>query len=193
MSDTFEVIDRLEPAIQFLPAGDTFELQFLPAAGPIEARVGWVRDVDPPAHEPEVGDPFPFNVTFDIRLLRPGSNSPVELQVSGNPLRDRLDPPTYSVPAAQAGRSFRCQFTNTSLFTLRFRPSVQFVSEVLPLQRTAIPLRLLNHGLSQLVRALDLRIHLDGERSFVDFSDEFKRLTKSPSAHRTLPYRSPRT
>src|SRR5262245_44474537 len=177
---TISIPETLSPPIQFLSDGDSFELEFTPKAGAISADVGWVRMVDPPElDEPELGGLVTTiqHVKFSIHLYRSGSTQPVaQKTVEGNPLRDDLPALTFSVPEAQAGVAWRCRFTSMAGH-VRFRPRLTFVKEILDLKQTAIPLRVLNHGLSQVLKALDLKIHLDKDRSYVDFSDELKRLT----------------
>jgi phospholipase C len=179
MNGTINIMETVTSPIQYLPVGDSFELQFAPLAGAITADVGWVRNVDAPPVEEEPGVDFEptENVRFRVRLFRPGSNRPAaQKTVAGNALRD-LPNLNYQVPADQAGGTWHCGFTNDGEWDVRFRPRVTFVKQILELKQTAIPVRVLNHGLSQLLKALDLRIHLDKDRSYVDFSDGLKRLT----------------
>src|SRR5262245_55299089 len=178
MNGTVDITKVLNPPITYLSVGDSFDLDFTPFAGAITADVGWVRNVDvaQPEPEPGVDIDFPERIKFLVELFRSGSNEAVASKsIAGDARRD-LPNLNHRVQPDATGRIWRCRFTNQGVWDVRFRPRVTFVEQILELEQTALPVRVLNHGLSQLVRALELKIHLDRNGSYVDFSEEFKRL-----------------
>jgi phosphoesterase family protein len=188
VTDTFTLFDTLRPGTQFLPSGDHFEVRFTPQAGLVTAGFGTVTSTQPREEDPERGELLTVRVSLRIQLIRPRPN-PIarEHRQSGNVLLSHdFRPLTYNVTAEEAGGTWTCRFTNEGEFAVRLRPTIEFASAVHPVQHTAIPLRALNHGLAQVVRALALRIRLDGERSFVDFSDDFERLSGGAARRRDL-------
>ena len=81
------------------------------------------------------------------------------------------------VPPEQAEQEWRCSFMLTPASGVReanCRGTVGFNDTWHRVFTTLVPMRVLNHAARSAIDALGLMIHLDGQSSFIDFSEELK-------------------
>jgi phospholipase C/pimeloyl-ACP methyl ester carboxylesterase len=169
--------------VRHLRPADAADLRFIPTEGEIEVSV-FAAEVDladptgkidpnPQDSGDGVGVSQPQDVTVGVSLSAPGAGVVASGQFRS---RDAIENPggpvlRRTVPAAQAGKEWRCRFTNRSEEDVRCSGSVAFVGQVL---RTDIPLEVLNHGLRQLIAAVGLRVRLDGKKAEIGVSEELE-------------------
>ncbi|HET6834428.1 MAG TPA: alkaline phosphatase family protein [Acidimicrobiales bacterium] len=174
-------------AVRHLRPADAADLRFIPTEGEIEVSVF--------AAEVDLGDPTgkidpnpedggdglgvsqPQNVVVDVSLSAPGAGAVASGEFRS---RDAINMPggpvlRHTVPPAQAGKEWRCRFTNRSKEDIVCAATVSFVGQVL---RTDIPLEVLNHGLRQLIAAVGLRVRLDGKKAEIGVSEELEAFAK---------------
>ncbi len=170
----------------FLRPADRTELPFSPAAGLIEfTMVAFEQGLDDPPGktlpgEDGIDEPLPVDqdVRVDVELLGPGSGRPVvstEFRSTAVPLAEVDTEPvvTHVVGAGEADRTWRLRLTNRGDSDIRCFGTVRFAGERL---RSDLPLRVLNHGLRQVIVALGLQVKIDGRTARITVSEQLARL-----------------
>jgi hypothetical protein len=114
----------------------------------------------------DVDAPIQFR-PVQIDLDRPGG------QRAGTATMPPDDPLEVDVTRDLADREWRSTFTNLYDEAVRVRTSVAYTSQdARELHATLLPRRVLEHAAAMAVAAVGLTIHLDGDSSYIDFSDD---------------------
>ena len=171
MADSFQNLKKIS---QFLLREQFVEIDFYPTAtggGRAQALIEEIVLDDP---EPEFGEEELNDIVIRpggirIEVFPPGASRPVaSMETQNTSLSEQIPALVFNVTQATPG--WKCRFSNLRLGRI---VECQLVFPKL-LHSTAIPMRVLNNAASQLIAAIGLRIHLDGDRSFFEVSEELK-------------------
>ena len=169
---------------KFLIPGAFVEVKLNPLAGPMTAKafVAQVQKASKVRQKPEDENddpPMPQDAKFELSILAPGSSKPVAKETfqSLDLLTDSYRALPFTAPADKEGQQWRFLVKNVGKTDIRVQASVAYIQNRHRLVQTSLPLRVLNNAASQALSALEMRVHLDGDGSFIDFSEELKELS----------------
>lgn len=166
----------------------SMSLNFTPRSGPLVISVTSTRSGDPsgddtgivgkPGDEPE--DDIGLGIrTLSTRLdVHVGGMPPQRFDLGGGLVSlEDSSPPIIEIelPAASNRRSCRIVVTNTSGTRSRIRVHARYVGGRHRQFTTRVPIALLNGAARELVKGLGVELRLDGDDSFLDFSEDLKR------------------
>ena len=164
-------------------------LVFTPRSGPLTVVVTATRFGHPSGNDDGIvgkpgGDPDD-DIALGIRTLA----TKVSINIEGRPPTtvelggglvslsdgDGFEPIEIDLPAASDRKRCRVTVTNRSGQTASVKVVARYVRGRHRLFSTRVPISLLNGAARELVKGLGLELRLDGDDSFIDFSDDLKR------------------
>jgi phospholipase C len=161
-----------------LRPGDQETITFSPRMGTITAFAVNSERRKPSGPPPAEPEPHPEQESrVEVSLFPPGATTPIRIVSIDNPDPVAHTPSlTFTVPGSGPFGDWTCFFRNTGRLTHEFLGTLDFAKDIAEVKKTAIPLRVLNHGLRQVIDALGIKLVLDGSHSRIEFSEDLEKV-----------------
>lgn len=168
-----------------LPPDVFLERTFEPLAGPATVTITAAARLEDQTvvHDRQTGIRFTSqNVRVQVTVFDPDgsevASDEVAVPVVGRPGL----PVEFEVPPEFEARPWRVEARNVGMKEIICGASVEFVDGRVVLHSTAVPLRVLNHALRQLLLGLAMEVRLDGSQGRVTLSPDLAVVLGAPPA-----------